>query len=157
MAFAGIIKGNTPTLNEIDSIFEKNAPTKNGIWVVEKDRNKILNYLNNNDNLNCKYKINEGYLEMSDDENASSLDKKIRKIIDSNKQIIIDISSVYYMVDTVTGDIVDNPYNELSKSQTYEYVQDNNKMIIFVTENKEKNLTENDIFDSIINLLNSID
>ena len=152
-----MIKGNTPTLNEIDSIFEKNAPSKNGIWVVEKDRNKILNYLNNNDNLNCKYKINEGYLEMSDDENASSLDKKIRKIIDSNKQIIIDISSVYYMVDTVTGNIVDNPYNELSKSQTYEYVQDKNKMIIFITENSEEILTENDIFDSIINLLNSID
>lgn len=152
-----MIKGNAPTLDEIDSIFEKNVPTKSGIWVVGKDRDKILNYLNNNDNLNCKYKINEGYLEMCDDENASSLDKKIKKIIDSNKQIIIDISSVYYMVDTVTGNIVDNPYNELSKSQTYEYVQDKNKMIIFITENSEKILTENDIFDSIINLLISID
>lgn len=152
-----MIKGNAPTLNEIDSIFEKNFPTKSGIWVVEKDRDKILNYLNNNDNLNCKYKINEGCLEISDDENASSLDKKIRKVIDSNKQIIIDISSVYYMVDTVTGNIVDNPYNELSKSQTYEYVQDKNKMIIFITENSEEILTENDIFDSIINLLNPID
>lgn len=149
-----MITGNAPTLNEIDSIFEKNAPTKNGIWIIEKDRNKILNYLNNNDKLDCKYKIEDGYLKISDDAKSSSLDKKIRKIIDGNKQIILDISSVYYMVDTVTGDIVDNPYNELSKSQTYEYVQDENKMIIFVTENAEKILTENDIFDSIINLLN---
>lgn len=148
-----MITGNAPTLNEIDSIFEKNAPTKNGIWIIEKDRNKILNYLNNNDKLDCKYKIEDGYLKISDDAKSSSLDKKIRKIIDGNKQIILDISSVYYMVDTVTGDIVDNPYNELSKSQTYEYVQDENKMIIFVTENAEKVLTENDIFDSIINLL----
>lgn len=148
-----MITGNAPTLNEIDSIFEKNAPTKNGIWIIEKDRNKILNYLNNNDKLDCKYKIEDGYLKISDDAKSSSLDKKIRKIIDGNKQIILDISSVYYMVDTVTGDIVDNPYNELSKSQTYEYVQDENKMIIFVTENAEKILTENDIFDSIINLL----
>ena len=148
-----MITGNAPTLNEIDSIFEKNAPTKNGIWIIEKDRNKILNYLNNNDKLDFKYKIEDGYLKISDDSKSSSLDKKIRKIIDGNKQIILDISSVYYMVDTVTGDIVDNPYNELSKSQTYEYVQDENKMIIFVTENAEKILTENDIFDSIINLL----
>ena len=148
-----MITGNAPTLNEIDSIFEKNAPTKNGICIIEKDRNKILNYLNNNDKLDFKYKIEDGYLKISDDANSSSLDKKIRKIIDGNKQIILDISSVYYMVDTVTGDIVDNPYNELSKSQTYEYVQDENKMIIFVTENAEKILTENDIFDSIINLL----
>ena len=113
--------------------------------------------MNNNDKLDCKYKIEDGYLKISDDAKSSSLDKKIRKIIDGNKQIILDISSVYYMVDTVTGDIVDNPYNELSKSQTYEYVQDENKMIIFVTENAEKILTENDIFDSIINLLDWIE
>ena len=58
------------------------------------------------------------------------------------------------MVDALTGNIVDNPYNELEKYQTYEYFKDENKMITFITENKENAMTNNEIFNSIIDLMN---
>ena len=57
------------------------------------------------------------------------------------------------MVDPVTGEIIENAYNDLEKYQTYEYFSDENRMIVFITENKDKKLTDNEIFESILNLL----
>ena len=158
VAFAGIIKGAKPTFEDVNSLFEKNAPNKNGIWITLADRDKILNYFNNNEYLKYKYKIDdEGYLQIDDNKNPTDMDKKIEKIINGKNQYILDISSMYYMVDTVTGQIVDNPYNELSRYQPYEYVKDEGKMIIFISENKDNYMTENDIFSSLMNLINSIE
>lgn len=57
------------------------------------------------------------------------------------------------MIDVVTGKIIEYRFNDLEPYQTYEYFEDNNKMIIFLSENKEKKLTEDEIFNSIIRLL----
>ena len=57
------------------------------------------------------------------------------------------------MVDPVTGEIIDNPYNQLEPYQTYEYFEDEERMIIFITENKELKMTENEIIQSIVELV----
>ena len=154
VAFAGMIKKEKPNFQELDSIFETNAPKENGIWIKKEDREKILAYINNNDNLNCEYEINDkGYLQIKQKENANTNDQKIEKIINGDKQYIFCISSICYMVDTVTGEIIDNPYNELEQYQTYEYFKDEERMIIFITENKDKKMTSDEIFESVVELI----
>ena len=155
VAFAGMIKNSKPNFQELDSIFEANAPTQKGIWIKKQDREKILTYINNNENLNCNYEINnEGYLQIVPSKNMSTNDQNIEKLINGDKQYIFCISSVCYMVDAVTGEIVDNPYNELEQYQTYEYFKDEERMIIFITENKENKMTQNEIFESLLELIN---
>ena len=155
VAFCGMMKKSKPTFQELDSVFEKNSPNKSGIWINPSDESKILSYLNNNKYLNSKYQIDEnGYLEIKSLNKQSEYDKKLEKIIKSDKQYLINISSIYYMVDTVTGEIVDNPYNELDRYQVYDYCKDGDKTLIFISENKDKKLKEEDIFTSVIELLN---
>lgn len=154
VAFAGMIKNSRPDFNEIDSIFKENYPTQNGIWIKLEDREKIEKYLNKNELLQSEYKINEkGYLEIVQDNNVTNIDNKIHNLINSNKQYIFCISSICYMVEPVSGEIVDNPYNEFEKYQTYEYFEDENKMIIFITENKDDEMTNKEIFQSIVDLI----
>lgn len=158
VAFCGMIKKAKPNFEELDLIFEQNSPTKSGIWINNNDREKIKNYLNNNQFLESKYDIDEnGYLIITQANNQTSDDKKIEKLINSDSQYIFNISSTCYMVDVVTGEIVENPYNDLEEYQTYEYFKDQNRMIIFITENKDLKMTNEDIFESLIDLFNSIE
>lgn len=153
VAFAGMMKNRKPSFEELESIFKEKSPTEKGIWILAKDREKILKYLNNNEKLNSKYDVDNGYLKVTLSENLTDFDKKVEKLINSDNQYIFSISSKYYMVDPVTGEIVDNPYNELEEYQTYEYVECENRMIVFITENENKVMNNDDIFESIINLL----
>ena len=108
--------------------------------------------MNNNKRLKNSYKINaQGAIEIEEKESKTDLDKKIEKILNSNKTYILSINGVCYMVDPVTGEIIDNPYVDINKEQTYEYFEDDDKTIIFITDNNE--MDENEIFDSIINLM----
>lgn len=154
VAFCGMIKESKPSFEELDSVFEKNSPDRSGIWIKASDHSKILTYLNNSEYLKSKYEINEeGYLQITQKNTQTEYDKQIEKLINSDKQYLINISSTYYMIDTVTGEIVDNPYNELDEYQTYGYCQDEDKTIIFVSENKNEKLSDDEIFVSIIDLL----
>lgn len=158
VAFCGMIKKEKPNFEELDSIFKNNYPSLSGVWVYSVDRERVLNYLNNSEYLQSEYIIDEnGYLKIKEINNQKEYDKEIEKIINSNNQYIISISSICYMIDPVAGQIIDNPYNDLEKYQTYEYYKDDNKLIIFITENKENLLTNNDIFVSLMNLQKTID
>ncbi len=157
VAFCGMIKNGKPSFDELDSLYEQNKPKLYGVWIEPNDRTQVLSYLNNNQYLKSKYEINEeGYLQISQKNDQTEYDKKIEEAINDDKQYVISISSVYYMVDTVTGEIVDNPYNELDAYQTYDYCKDENKMIIFVSENKYEKLTTDEIFMSLMNLFDLI-
>ena len=158
IAFSGMIKNKMPDFNEIDSIYANNHPKQNGIWIYKNDRENILDYLNSTEILNSNYIIDEnGYLKMQEKNNQTKYDKKIEEMINSNNQYIFNISSSCYMADTVTGNIIENPYNDLEEYQTYEYFIDDNKVIVFITENNENKLTKDDIFVSLVNLFYSID
>ena len=152
VAFAGMIKKAKPSMNELDNIVEEKLPHKTGIWVEEKSRDKILEIFNDGD-VNSKYLIDDdGYLKIDRKNNQNDNDKKIEKIIKGKKQYILDISSVCYIVDDITGEILDYNFENMDKYQTYEYFEDKDKYIVFVTENSNNVLTNLEIFKSIINL-----
>ena len=58
-----------------------------------------------------------------------------------------------YIVDDITGEILDYSFEDMDKYQTFEYFEDENKKIIFITENKSNQLKENEIIESLLNIL----
>lgn len=151
VAFAGLVNGTKNSIENSSEIFENEYPTENGIWIEKNSREKIEKYLN--ENMKSKYKINEkGYLTISE-KKSSKEDNEIEKIINGNKQYIIGISGTNYYIDALTGEAVDNPFEELDKYQTYAYCQDEDKMVIFITENKSKALQNSEIFESVLALM----
>lgn len=151
IAFSGIIKNNTPKISEADNILEKNHPKYAGIWVYEKDRENLLNMLK--EITNSDYKIDEnGYLKIVSKNNQNENDKKIEQAIKSEKLYVITISSTCYIVDEVTGEVLDYNFEKLDRYQTYEYFQDGDKMIIFITENAKKQMTQKEILQSVIDM-----
>lgn len=151
VAFAGLVNGTKNSIENSSEIFENEYPTENGIWIEKNSREKIEKYLN--ENMKSKYKINEkGYLTISE-KKSSKEDNEIEKIINGNKQYIIGISGINYYIDALTGEAVDNPFEELDKYQTYAYCQDEDKMVIFITENKSKALENSEIFESVLALM----
>ncbi len=152
VAFAGMIKNSEPKLSEIDDILKNNHPKYAGIWIFEKDRQNVLEMLK--EITNSEYEINEnGYLKIKNKNNQNENDKKIEKVIKGDRLYILRNSSVTYIVDEVTGEILDYNFEEMDQYQTYEYFEDNNKMIIFINENKEKQMSKKEIIQSIIDLM----
>ena len=142
VAFAGLIKKAKPTLDEASKIFEEQYPTQNGIWIEPESREKILNYLNSE--LKSKYEIDEnGYIKIAEYQKTNN-DEILKNIIAGEKQYIIGISGITYYIDSLTGDIFDNPYEEFDSNQTYSYFTDENKMIIYIDENKHNYIKNNE-------------
>lgn len=151
VAFAGMIKKAIPTMAEVDQIFEENHPQGNGIWIEKNSREKILEILNNKEIFNAKYAVNEnGYIILEEENNANENDKKLQKVLKSKEQYIVSISSICYIVDDITGEILDYSFENMDKYQTYEYFEDGDKHILFITENKHKQLSEKAIVDSVL-------
>ena len=80
-------------------------------------------------------------------------DKKIEKAINGDKIYSITISSKCYIVDEITGEIQDYSFEDMDEYQTYEYFEDEEKMIICITENINKQLDDKEIMKSVIDLL----
>jgi uncharacterized protein YxeA len=155
VAFAGMIQKAKPEYSQVSKIFEDSYPKKTGIWIEENSREKLLSLFN--DNLGSNYEIDEdGYLKLVDESFNDENEEKIKNIINGDKQFILCISSVCYMVDSVTGEIVDNPFEDLEKYQTYEYFKNEDNMLIFVTENSEGELSDEEIFRSLFDLITEI-
>ena len=152
VAFAGMIKGSMPYKEELDDVFDNNQPRKKGIWIYEKDRTKFLKYLSSV--TLSKYSIDEnGYLQIDNKNNQNDYDKKIEKARNGDKIYSITISSKCYIVDEITGEIQDYSFEDMDEYQTYEYFEDEEKMIICITENINKQLDDKEIMKSVIDLL----
>lgn len=148
-----MIKKTIPSFEELDKILEQNLPKYSGIWIEQDSRNKILKLLNNSEKNNSKYSINnEGYLEIAEKNSQTDYDKKIENTIKGKKQYILDVSSVCYIVDDVTGEILDYNFENIDKYQTYEYFEDGDKNIIFINQNTNKQLTDSEIINSIMEI-----
>ena len=154
VAFAGIIKKATPKYEELDEILEQNLPKDTGIWVEQNSRDKILNLFNNSEKTNSQYYIDEeGYMKILDEKNSQTdFDKKIKNVIKGYKQYILELSSVCYIVDDVTGEILDYNFENMDRYQTYEYFEYKDKSIIFINQNTYGQLSDFDIFKSIVEI-----
>ena len=149
VAFAGLIKKDKPKLDEVESIINNNYPKRNGIWVEQDSRKKVIELLE--DNTESKYKIDEeGYLLVENIDKQNKNDIELQKMIKGNKTIIISVSSSYYEVDTVTGEIVEYPFEKLDYYQAVEKVENENNIIIFITTNTKKKLTNIEILKEVL-------
>ena len=151
VAFAGMIKNKVPKKEELDDLLEKNHPKYAGIWIKSESQSEFLKYISSV--TKSKYEINEnGYLKIKNKKNQNEYDKKIEEIINGIKLYIIDISSTCYIVDEITGEILDYNFEDMDEYQTYQYFEDGDKKIIFITENQNNQLTVKEIIESVIEL-----
>lgn len=151
VAFAGMIKNKVPEKEKLDDILEKNHPKYAGIWIKSESQSEFLKYISSV--TKSEYEINEnGYLKIKNKKNQNEYDKKIEEIINGNKLYIIDISSTCYIVDEITGEILDYNFEDMDEYQTYQYFEDGDKKIIFITENQNNQLTVKEIIESVIEL-----
>ena len=152
VAFAGIIEQGKPKIENVDAIFNNNYPEDYGIWIENNSRDKILQILNRN--LNNEYEINKnGYLDIKKEDNLTDIDKELKKMIGAKKKYIITISEVYYGVDRVSGEILDNFYEDMDPYQATKIVDYGDNIIIFVTTNKEQKLTDKEILQELISYM----
>lgn len=152
VAFSGMIKKQKPEIAELDNIVSENHPKNAGIWVEKDSRTKFLELINSN--TDSVYEINEkGYLKIKNKDSQNDNDKELEKIINGNMLYIFSISSTCYIVDDVTGEILDYCFEDMDEYQTYEYFSNEDRCIIFVTENKTKLLSQTEIFESLLNLV----
>lgn len=149
VAFAGIIEQKVPELENIDTIFNKNYPKNYGIWIDSTSREKFLAMLKeNSDN---EYEITEeGFLKIKKENNPTDIDNSLKEMIQSNKKYIITISGIYYEIDRVTGEILDNFYEDMDPLQATKSVDDKDDLIIFLTTNTEKKLKTKEILYELI-------
>ena len=148
-AFAGIIEQKVPELENIDTIFNKNYPKNYGIWIDSTSREKFLAMLKeNSDN---EYEITEeGFLKIKKENNPTDIDNSLKEMIQSNKKYIITISGIYYEIDRVTGEILDNFYEDMDPLQATKSVDNKDDLIIFLTTNTEKKLKTKEILYELI-------
>ena len=152
VAFAGMIKNRVPEKEELDDVLEENHPKYAGIWIKSESQSEFLKYISSV--TKSEYEINEkGYLKIKNKKKQNNYDKKIEEIINGNKLYIIDISSTCYIVDEITGEILDYNFEDMDEYQTYQYFEDGDKKIIFITENQNNQLTVKEIIESVIELL----
>ncbi len=152
VAFAGMIKNELPKKEEIDTINKQSFPKNTGIYIAPKDQDKIVYDLNHSKYLKNTYKINQdGFIEVEKRSKIKTdYDQTIEELIKEDKTYILSINGICYMIDPVTGEIVDNPYNEMDKKQMYEYFEDDNRCIIFMTDRKD--ISQDEILIAILNL-----
>jgi len=151
VAFAGMLENKAPEMSKLDNILQEKHPKYAGIWIYEKDRDDVLEMLKQL--TKSEYKIDEnGYLKIVNKNNQNENDQKLEKNINGENLYIIRNSSTCYIVDEITGEILDYNFEKLDRYQTYEYFQDDDKMIIFMNENTKKQMTSKEIMQSVIDL-----
>ena len=68
---------------------------------------------------------------------TSDIVKKIESLINGQNKYIITITDKYYQLDTVTGEVVEFPFEQLDNYQTFDIVRNtDNSNIICITSNK---------------------
>lgn len=149
-AFAGMIKQSKPEFSEIDTLYETEHPTQSGIWIEPHSRDRFLEMLK--DNMNCQYQIlDDGYLQIKANQNPKQEDIQLQKMIKSDSSLyIIAVSGVYYEVDRVTGEIIDQPFEMMDPYQASKMVETGNGMIIFLSENVRQKLTTMEVLEEVI-------
>lgn len=153
VAFSGMINNETPKYEEVEKIIEENLPKNKGIWIEENSRGQVLNLFNNNKNIKSLYDIDEnGYLKIAEKNTQTEYDKKLEKVINGDKQYILNISSKCYIIDDATGEILDYNFEEMDKYQIYEYFEKEGDKIIFINQNTHNQLVDAEIFESIIRI-----
>lgn len=144
---AGIIKNALPKEEELNNLLEK-APKYSGIWISKQSRESFSKLLKNNGITNFSIDDN-GYLKIEDNENGL-YSNELRKMQKSNKLYIINMTGVAYERDYISGEITEYPFEDMDPTQELESYKNDNALILEVTSNKNKKLTNKEILKSIV-------
>ena len=148
----GSIEQRMPTYAEINNTKVNGEPTGTGIWISPASRETFLNCINSVEN---SFEIDEnGYLKIKSGAN-SKYAQKINEIKQQSLLVIVDMTGIDYIVDVVTGDIFKNEFEAMDPYQVYEYVdyEEANKSIIFLNSNQMNRLTNQEIIDTMMQVI----
>mgnify|MGYP004644714709 CR=1 FL=1 len=147
VALAGSIKGQKPEYSEINSVLEK-APKHTGIWIEKNSREKFLEIIKKI--ARATYTINqEGFLIQKENWMMNEYDQSISKKLNDEKLHVFDISSITYVVDDVTGEIQEYPFEEMDPYTEYEYFIDDNKEMFIISENLSGKVSQEECLKKI--------
>ena len=105
---------------------------------------------------NSNYVIDEdGYLVQEQYDNSNEIDVKIKQIIDKKKLFVIDINSITYIVDEVTGNIEEYPFVEIDSKTPYELFEAENSALYIINTNVNKKLNDQYIIKEVLNNMNN--
>ena len=146
-ALAGILKNSMPQEQEIEELL-KNSPNKSGIWISKQSRDAFLKLLN--DNYISEFEINEeGYLiQKQETENEKA--NLLKQALKTDKLYIIDISGKYYIRDYLSGQIIEEPFEEMDPEQTLQKISSEDKNILVITTNSKSALSKKEILEDIL-------
>ena len=154
IAFAGLIKNDIPSDEEVKQ-YQMQQPTKSGVWIEEKSKEKILNMINGITNL--KYETDKNnYLKIKQEQEENEkneYDIFIQKLINSDELFILSKTGKLYFKDIVSKELTVDLYEDLDSYQTYNYIKYENKTIIDMTTNEKNHLDNKEIMNSLIELL----
>ena len=151
VAFAGTIKSDLTSIQEAQTITEQNLPQNTGIYIGNSENN-VLEYINTY--TNCQYGVSEnGFLMIKENQENNDIDNRIQNIINGDNLYIVCCDGQMKMIDNITGEIIDYEFEKMDPYQVYEYLQDENRLFIELTTNKENRLTREEIFMSFLELL----
>ena len=146
----GIVENKKPE-NDLSHIEEvgNSFSGKKGIWVAQDSRQAFLSILSQTTKNN--YSINdEGYLECRVSINANETDKSIESILFSNKMYIISITGTCYILDEVSGEVTEYPFEKMAPDQACEYYESGNQKIFVLTTNQANILSAQELINAII-------
>ena len=147
VALAGMIKKEIPDFSELDDLLTQ-APTHSGIWIEETSRESFLNILNNI--ADSEYEINEeGFLIKKENGKMNDYDKKIQEMLSDETLHIFDINSTTYIVDEVTGEIQEYPFEEMDPYTEYEYFSTDDKEMFIISANSYGKVNQEEILKGI--------
>lgn len=147
VALAGMIKKEKPEFSEIDELLNK-APTHTGIWIEESSREKILKILKNIANAN--YEITqEGFLKQNETWKMNQYDNNIKKMLSDEQLHIFSINSITYIVDTVTAEIQEYPFEDMDPYNEYEYFSSENKEMFIISANSSGKINQEEVLKGI--------
>ncbi len=148
VALAGMIKKEIPDFSELDNLLTQ-APTHTGIWIEETSRESFLNILNNI--ADSEYEVNEeGFLIKKENREMNDYDKKIQEMLSDETLHIFDINSTTYIVDEVTGEIQEYPFEEMDPYTEYEYFSTDNKEMFIISANSYGKINQEEILKGIL-------
>lgn len=148
VALAGMLKKDIPEFSEINELL-KRAPTHTGIWIEETAREKFLSILKKITNAN--YEVDEeGFLVQNTTWNMNKYDKQIKQMLSDEILYVFAISSKTYIVDEVTGEIQEYPFEEMDPYTEYEYFASEDKEMFVVSENLEGRVNQEKILKGIL-------
>ena len=68
----------------------------------------------------------------------------------SNKLYIINMTGIAYERDYISGEIIEYPFEDMDPTQELELYQNEDAIILEVTSNKNKKLTDKEILETIV-------